>query len=249
MSTSLSSSNHGHHRSRAATAHLRSPAPLGRGRLRLRRSYLHHYPQSDTPCAHAAAVEGDNVSAARQERAGEGRPAEGAGDAERGYPARDCAGMYVDAQRGVYETGKGVSRTETAQQCFDRRTEIEKGNHKDSIHEPRQEAELLKEEGNRLFKQKQYVKAGALYKEAIDKDPSNPVLHSNIAQVLIHLKQLELAQFHAEACCQLDPEWAKGWYRLGEDVWLIGLWVCGWMTTLAERVALFQRFGLIYYFY
>ena len=48
-------------------------------------------------------------------------------------------------------------------------------------------ADELKAEGNQLFKEKQYLKAAAVYKKAIAKCPS-AALHSNLSAALLGVK-------------------------------------------------------------
>ncbi|RUS16686.1 hypothetical protein BC937DRAFT_90930 [Endogone sp. FLAS-F59071] len=126
-----------------------------------------------------------------------------------------CTTMHGAACVRLAKVYHELKEPDKSQEYFIQRTQLEQGTHRDSILDPRKEAERLKEEGNRLFKEKKYNQAGAVYKRALDKDPSNAALHSNIAQVLIQMKQLDIALFHAEECCRLDPGWPKGWYRQG----------------------------------
>ena len=65
-----------------------------------------------------------------------------------------------------------------------------------------------------FFKQKLHLKAAGCYTKAVKKDPSDPVLRSNLAAALIGLSKFDKAVLAAEECVKLDPEFEKGRYRL-----------------------------------
>lgn len=73
----------------------------------------------------------------------------------------------------------------------------------------------LKEQGNEFFKAGNYLKAAALYTQAIKKDPSNPTLYSNRAAAFLHLVKLQKALADAETTITLNPNWEKGYFRKG----------------------------------
>lgn len=73
----------------------------------------------------------------------------------------------------------------------------------------------LKDQGNEFFKSGKYLKAAALYTQAIKKDPSNPTLFSNRAAALLQLDKLNKALDDAEMTIKLKPEWEKGHFRKG----------------------------------
>ncbi|XP_058106106.1 uncharacterized protein LOC131249376 isoform X3 [Magnolia sinica] len=76
-------------------------------------------------------------------------------------------------------------------------------------------AASLKDEGNELFKAGNYLKAAALYTQAIKKDPSNPTLYSNRSAAFLHLVKLNKALVDAETTITLNPQWEKGYFRKG----------------------------------
>ncbi|KAE9622024.1 hypothetical protein Lal_00033088 [Lupinus albus] len=76
-------------------------------------------------------------------------------------------------------------------------------------------ATSLKDQGNEFFKSGKYLKAAALYTQAIKKDPSNPTLYSNRAAALLQLDKLSKALDDAEMTIKLKPEWEKGYFRKG----------------------------------
>ncbi|KAM7485503.1 hypothetical protein LguiA_001512 [Lonicera macranthoides] len=73
----------------------------------------------------------------------------------------------------------------------------------------------LKDQGNDLFKSGNYLKAAALYTQAIKQDPSNPTLYSNRAAAFLHLVKLQKALTDAETTISLNPNWEKGYFRKG----------------------------------
>ncbi|XP_060180605.1 uncharacterized protein LOC132610314 [Lycium barbarum] len=73
----------------------------------------------------------------------------------------------------------------------------------------------LKDQGNEFFKAGNYLKAAALYTQAIKKDPSNATLYSNRAAAFLHLVKLSKALADAEMTISLKPEWEKGYFRKG----------------------------------
>lgn len=73
----------------------------------------------------------------------------------------------------------------------------------------------LKDKGNEFFKAGNYLKAAALYTQAIKLDPSNPTLYSNRAAAFLHLVKLSKALADAETTITLNPQWEKGYFRKG----------------------------------
>lgn len=73
----------------------------------------------------------------------------------------------------------------------------------------------LKDQGNEFFKAGNYLKAAAVYTQAIKQDPSNPTLYSNRAAAFLHLVKLQKALSDAETTISLNPNWEKGYFRKG----------------------------------
>lgn len=73
----------------------------------------------------------------------------------------------------------------------------------------------LKEQGNEFFKAGNYLKAAALYTQAIKLDPQNATLYSNRAAAFLNLVKLNRALADAETTILLRPEWDKGHFRKG----------------------------------
>nr|XP_043610183.1 hsp70-Hsp90 organizing protein 2 isoform X2 [Erigeron canadensis] len=78
-----------------------------------------------------------------------------------------------------------------------------------------QEVVSLKDKGNEYFKAGNYLKAAAIYTQAIKKDPSNPTLFSNRAAAFLNLVKLQKALADAETTISLNPTWEKGYFRKG----------------------------------
>lgn len=73
----------------------------------------------------------------------------------------------------------------------------------------------LKDQGNAFFKAGNYLKAAALYTQAIKLDPSNATLFSNRAAAFLQLVKLNKALADAETAITLNPQWEKGYFRKG----------------------------------
>ncbi|KAH7522272.1 hypothetical protein FEM48_Zijuj07G0120800 [Ziziphus jujuba var. spinosa] len=73
----------------------------------------------------------------------------------------------------------------------------------------------LKDKGNEFFKAGNYLKAAAVYTQAIKQDPNNPTLYSNRAAAFLQLVKLNKALADAETTITLNPQWEKGYFRKG----------------------------------
>ncbi|KAL7105315.1 hypothetical protein ACP275_07G036300 [Erythranthe tilingii] len=73
----------------------------------------------------------------------------------------------------------------------------------------------LKDQGNEFFKAGNYLKAAALYTQAIKQDSSNPTLYSNRAAAFLNLVKLSKALADADTTITLKPDWEKGYFRKG----------------------------------
>ncbi|KAG0497221.1 hypothetical protein HPP92_001912 [Vanilla planifolia] len=76
-------------------------------------------------------------------------------------------------------------------------------------------ASQLKDQGNAFFKAGNFLKAAALYTQAIKLDPSNSTLYSNRAAAFLQLMKLNKALSDAETAISLNPQWEKGYFRKG----------------------------------
>jgi len=72
-----------------------------------------------------------------------------------------------------------------------------------------------KELGNEAFKNKDYLTAYGHFSTAIALDPEEPVFYSNRSGAAVFLGKYEEAIKDAEKCVEINPEWVKGYNRLG----------------------------------
>ncbi|KAL0477152.1 Hsp40/DnaJ [Acrasis kona] len=78
-------------------------------------------------------------------------------------------------------------------------------------------AEQYKEEGNKKFKSQDFEGALVMYTRAIEKNPSEHTLYTNRAATYLQLKQYKEAAADATKATEIDPKFAKGWFRLGQS--------------------------------
>lgn len=81
----------------------------------------------------------------------------------------------------------------------------------------------LKEMGNKAFAAKEYVSAVEAYEDALDLDPDNKVLLSNLSAAELAMGRYKDALEHAEAACRIDPGWAKAHSRKGAALQGLGM--------------------------
>ncbi|KAK0721587.1 U-box domain-containing protein [Lasiosphaeria miniovina] len=83
-------------------------------------------------------------------------------------------------------------------------------------------ARHLKEDGNRAFGAKNYVKAEALYSKALIADPSEPALYTNRAMARLHMNLLDGAVADCMACLKLAPDRMKAYFYLSQAYLALG---------------------------
>lgn len=81
--------------------------------------------------------------------------------------------------------------------------------------ERKQEAEGLKNEGNRLMKEEKYQEALNTYTKAINLDATNPVFYCNRAAAYSRLGDYVRAADDCRMALRHDPNYSKAWGRLG----------------------------------
>lgn len=86
----------------------------------------------------------------------------------------------------------------------------------------KQEAEKLKAEGNRHLSSGRHDEAISCYQSAINLDPQNSILHSNLAAAQIALGDYEAAVESSQRAVDLDPGYAKAWSRMGTALHQLG---------------------------
>jgi tetratricopeptide (TPR) repeat protein len=78
-----------------------------------------------------------------------------------------------------------------------------------------QEADVLKSEGNSLFKAGDFSAAAKKYREALRVHPSAP-LYTNRAQCYVRLNKLEKAIKECERAIALDKSWVRAYTRMAD---------------------------------
>mmetsp|Transcript_4159 Transcript_4159/g.4785 ORF Transcript_4159/g.4785 Transcript_4159/m.4785 type:complete len:322 (-) Transcript_4159:447-1412(-) len=84
-----------------------------------------------------------------------------------------------------------------------------------TVEAPVEAAEALKEQGNLLYKNKDFLKAAATYTKAIKLDGQNPVYYSNRSGAFFMLNKVSKAISDADMAIKLKPTWDKGYFRKG----------------------------------
>lgn len=83
-------------------------------------------------------------------------------------------------------------------------------------------AEEFKQQGNRLFLQKQYPEAIDMFTQAINLDSNNHILYSNRSACYASLKDYKKALEDGEKTVSLQPNWAKGYGRKAAALFGLG---------------------------
>ena len=81
---------------------------------------------------------------------------------------------------------------------------------------------MLKEEGNKLFKECRYEEACDKYTKALELDSTNAVIFSNRSVTYAKLGVYERALSDALQCIELNPQWPKGFLRNTSALELLG---------------------------
>lgn len=85
----------------------------------------------------------------------------------------------------------------------------------DVVRRPRESADDLFMVAQELEDLGRHDDAAAVYREAIDLDPDDPVLHFNLANAEYALDRLNAAEEHLREATRLDPTYAEAWNNLG----------------------------------
>uniref|UniRef100_A0A2K5CRH5 RNA polymerase II-associated protein 3 n=1 Tax=Aotus nancymaae TaxID=37293 RepID=A0A2K5CRH5_AOTNA len=85
----------------------------------------------------------------------------------------------------------------------------------DGIHVDSQKALVLKEKGNKYFKQGKYDEAIDCYTKGMDADPYNPVLPTNRASAYFRLKKFAVAESDCSLAIALNRSYTKAYSRRG----------------------------------
>lgn len=93
--------------------------------------------------------------------------------------------------------------------------EVYRGAFSNVSPERKQEAETLKNEGNRLMKEEKYQEALNTYGRAISLDATNPVFYCNRAAAYSRLGDYQRASDDCRMSLRYDPNYSKAYGRLG----------------------------------
>ena len=72
-----------------------------------------------------------------------------------------------------------------------------------------------KEQGNEMFKAKNFEKAVEFYGQAIQENPTDHTIYGNRSASYHNLKEYENALSDADKCIELKGDWSKGYQRKG----------------------------------
>lgn len=83
------------------------------------------------------------------------------------------------------------------------------------MEEYKEQADLLKEKGNKAFQAGDIDSAINFFNQSLDIDPDNHIVFSNRSAAYLKAGQKSKALYDAEKCVELSPNWSKGYSRLG----------------------------------
>ncbi|GBG27592.1 Small glutamine-rich tetratricopeptide repeat-containing protein [Hondaea fermentalgiana] len=93
-----------------------------------------------------------------------------------------------------------------------------------SSEDAKKKAEELKNEGNKNFGEGKPEAAVTCYTKGLELDPTSHVLMSNRAAAYLRLNNLKEAVKDAKACVKQAPEWPKGYTRLAQSLFQMGMY-------------------------
>lgn len=77
-------------------------------------------------------------------------------------------------------------------------------------------AQDIRMEGNKFFEMGDTEKAMEKYKEALKIDPTSEIICGNICTIHYKNNEMDEAEFYANECIRLNPDWAKGYFKKGK---------------------------------
>ncbi len=116
------------------------------------------------------------------------------------------------------EIEKRVIKPQAIKEMIEEEDDIEGGRMNNGHSSKTNKAsEKLRIQGNELYKLKKFKESSEIYSKALELDPNDILIHSNKAQVLLKLNELDDALVHAETCIRLNSKWPKGYFRKGKN--------------------------------
>jgi tetratricopeptide (TPR) repeat protein len=76
-------------------------------------------------------------------------------------------------------------------------------------------AQDIRMEGNKFFEMGDTEKAMEKYKEALKIDPTSEIICGNICTIHYKNNEMDEAEFYANECIRLNPDWPKGYFKKG----------------------------------
>lgn len=132
--------------------------------------------------------------------------------------SRESLEVAIQCLENVYEIGQEAEGDKSDQQnplnhvdLF----ELYQSTFTNVSPERKQEAENLKNEGNRLMKEEKYQEALNTYSKAISLDATNPVFYCNRAAAYSRLGDYQCAADDCRMSLRYDPSYSKAYGRLG----------------------------------
>lgn len=130
--------------------------------------------------------------------------------------SRESLEVAIQCLENVYEIGQeeGDNSQENPLNHIDL-FEVYRSTFTNVSPERKQEAENLKNEGNRLMKEEKYQEALNTYSKAISQDATNPVFYCNRAAAYSRLGDYQSAADDCRMSLRYDPNYSKAYGRLG----------------------------------
>lgn len=130
--------------------------------------------------------------------------------------SRESLEVAIQCLENVYEIGQeeGDNSQENPLNHIDL-FEVYRSTFTNVSPERKQEAEKLKNEGNRLMKEEKYHEALNMYSKAISQDATNPVFYCNRAAAYSRLGDCQSAADDCHMSLRYDPNYSKAYGRLG----------------------------------
>jgi len=118
----------------------------------------------------------------------------------------------LDEAKKAYEDSLMEDRVEDVERRLKKLQAELKKREKEAYLSP-ELAEAARQEGNELFKNRQFPEAIAKYSDAMARNPKDHVPYSNRAACYQKLMEWQLALKDAETCVTMEPTFVKGWSR------------------------------------